>query len=86
MLCVTVSKFSEKGGLWEEGVNVDETTCRKNSAGEEAQAARKQSGKAGDWLHSRAAVGIAGGLHTVEPHSISPRTLYIIGSNVPIRF
>lgn len=83
---MSVCKFSERDDLWEEGVNVDETTCRENLAGEEAQVAKKQSGNAGDRLHPRAAVCIAGRLHSMGSHKISLRTLYIIGSNTPIRF
>lgn len=47
MLCVTVCKFSERDGLWEEGVM---RKWRENLAGKEAQAAqcKKQSGKAVD--------------------------------------
>lgn len=75
MFCVTVCKCPEKASLWEEGVNVDETTRRENLAGEEAQAAQseKQSGKAGDWLHYRAAVCIAGWLPIGEFNNISLR-------------
>lgn len=52
---------------------MDETTCRENLAGEEAQAAQcgKQSGKAGDWLHHRAVVCIAGVLRIGEFNNIS---------------
>lgn len=78
-------KFSARDGLWEEGVNVDETTHRENLAGEEAQGAKKQSGNPGDWLHPRA-VCIAGGLHTKESHNVSLRTLHLISSNTPVRF
>lgn len=61
-VCVTVCKCPEGVSLWEEGV-VDETTRRENLAGEETRAAQcgNRSGKAGDWLHHRAAVCIAGG-------------------------
>lgn len=68
MLCVTVCKLSERDGLWKEDVKVDETTCRENLGGEEAQSAKKQCGKAGDWLQPRAAVCIAGGLHGTSQH------------------
>lgn len=73
ILCVTVCKCPEGARLWEEGVNVDETTCRENLAGEEARAAQcgQQSGKAGDWLPHRAPVCIAGRLHIGEFNNIS---------------
>ena len=73
MLCVTVCKCPERKSVWEEGVNVDETTGRENLPGEEAQAAQcgNQSGKAGDWLHHRPAVCIAGGLRIGEFKNIS---------------
>lgn len=77
---------SQRDGLWEEGVNVDETTRRENLAGEKARGAKKQSRNPGDWLHPRAAVCIAGGLHTMESHNVSLRTLCLIGSNTPVRF
>lgn len=40
VFCVTASKSPQGAGLWEEAVNVKETTRRENLAGEEAQAAQ----------------------------------------------
>lgn len=37
MLPVTVPKRPGRASLWEEGVNVDENTCKENLAGEEVQ-------------------------------------------------